>query len=483
MKIGIFEKTQIGSVIPRATLSAPLYVNFNKKLNQISDMVIVESMDDFPAPVEGVITLESKLYCINASVTTSDRFAFPSGSIVRLEGSDAFRVGITYTGVGAMFTGTDFASFSTAQTEFSFPNGTLFDIQPETPQTGRIFLLNTFSIDGSGLGIVKNISSFALTLTAFFDIGTGLTLDSVGSILFTNTRAALWKNQSISMFTFQGIINEVVFSSALFSPGSNEKALDIKSTATIGSGNVTGCPFNHADRIFASGSKDQTDPHWSYAANSNLPDSTVFGDMAQNNVTETTTIATQGVAVSANMTWEDGVERMVLEHVVTYSGQTTDFTVGQVLTGTNSGAFGTIISIDDSGATGTLILQNVDGLFETNEPITDPLGGDGDLDKISGHLKYTGLEEVLVKVTSNTTLKPVTGQNIKLATYIAKNGVIIERSEGKNVISNVAGGERSIYGQAAISLVTDDYLEVFVENEATTSDIIITDVSFVVTKS
>ncbi len=58
-----------------------------------------------------------------------------------------------------------------------------------------------------------------------------------------------------------------------------------------------------------------------------------------------------------------------------YDGQSGNFTAGQVVTGTDSGATGTIVSDTDGGADGTLILSDVEGTFENNEALTDPVTG------------------------------------------------------------------------------------------------------------
>jgi hypothetical protein len=58
-----------------------------------------------------------------------------------------------------------------------------------------------------------------------------------------------------------------------------------------------------------------------------------------------------------------------------YDAQTANFTAGQVVTGSTSGAKGTILSDADGGTTGTLTLRDITGTFADNEAITDPLGG------------------------------------------------------------------------------------------------------------
>ena len=63
---------------------------------------------------------------------------------------------------------------------------------------------------------------------------------------------------------------------------------------------------------------------------------------------------------------------------VAYDGQSTNFTVGHVITGGTSGATGTLVEQTDGGATGTLILADIVGAFENNDALTDEGSGDGD---------------------------------------------------------------------------------------------------------
>ena len=58
-----------------------------------------------------------------------------------------------------------------------------------------------------------------------------------------------------------------------------------------------------------------------------------------------------------------------------YDNQTANFTVGDVLTGSVSGATARIIADSDSGAAGTLTLRDIVGDFVNNETITDGAGG------------------------------------------------------------------------------------------------------------
>lgn len=65
-----------------------------------------------------------------------------------------------------------------------------------------------------------------------------------------------------------------------------------------------------------------------------------------------------------------------------YDGGTGDFTVGQVVTGGTSGAFGTIAAVDGTTASGTLTLTDITGAFQNNEALTDPITGAANADGV-----------------------------------------------------------------------------------------------------
>jgi len=70
-----------------------------------------------------------------------------------------------------------------------------------------------------------------------------------------------------------------------------------------------------------------------------------------------------------------GAKILSLASAMNFDGQTGNFTIGQVVTGTTSGATGVIVNQVDSGVTGTLYVRVTSGTFIDNEAITDPLGG------------------------------------------------------------------------------------------------------------
>jgi hypothetical protein len=61
----------------------------------------------------------------------------------------------------------------------------------------------------------------------------------------------------------------------------------------------------------------------------------------------------------------------IVDDRITYVSQTANFTVGDVITGADSGAYGTLVVDEDAGTTGRLTLKDVVGEFESGEIITD----------------------------------------------------------------------------------------------------------------
>ena len=70
----------------------------------------------------------------------------------------------------------------------------------------------------------------------------------------------------------------------------------------------------------------------------------------------------------------------VASYLLDFNTQTGNFTIGLVVTGGTSGAFGTIVSQSDIGTTGTLELINLSGDFSAGEIITDTFEGSAKAD-------------------------------------------------------------------------------------------------------
>jgi|GEM_PF-1591441 len=88
-------------------------------------------------------------------------------------------------------------------------------------------------------------------------------------------------------------------------------------------------------------------------------------------------LITDGISGSATVNGAivDQLAVILSQQTLVFSGQTVNFTVGQVVTGATSGATGYLASQTDAGATGSLFLTNTAGIFIDGETLTDGLGG------------------------------------------------------------------------------------------------------------
>lgn len=90
---------------------------------------------------------------------------------------------------------------------------------------------------------------------------------------------------------------------------------------------------------------------------------------------------------------------------------------------------------------------------------------------------YTGSLTRLFKIT--TTLSLTSGNNNQIGVYIAKNGVELSESE-MYVTANGSGRAENITSQTIVELATNNYIEVFVENNTATTNITVTDLNVIV---
>ena len=88
-------------------------------------------------------------------------------------------------------------------------------------------------------------------------------------------------------------------------------------------------------------------------------------------------------AYSMDDLWIDGpvtrnpINRVKMEedNSLTYFGQTAEFAIGETVSGSLSGAFGTIVSIDDAGTIGTIEMNTISGIFLAGEDLIGSSGG------------------------------------------------------------------------------------------------------------
>lgn len=90
---------------------------------------------------------------------------------------------------------------------------------------------------------------------------------------------------------------------------------------------------------------------------------------------------------------------------------------------------------------------------------------------------YIGAISQVFKVVA--TLSVESGNNNQIGCYIAKNGTILPESEVYGTTSG-AGRAENIVIQTKVNLSTNDYIEIFVENETALNNILVTDLNVIV---
>ena len=93
-----------------------------------------------------------------------------------------------------------------------------------------------------------------------------------------------------------------------------------------------------------------------------------------------------------------------------------------------------------------------------------------------GRMTYTGTTTEVVSVVASVTLLPALGVNQTLTAYIAKNGTPISNAKISRIVSSSESANVSLFFN--VSLANNDYLELFVANETSTNDVLVTDALF-----
>lgn len=90
---------------------------------------------------------------------------------------------------------------------------------------------------------------------------------------------------------------------------------------------------------------------------------------------------------------------------------------------------------------------------------------------------YIGSLTRLFKITSTISL--TSGNNNQIGVYIAKNGIELNESE-MYVTANGSGRAENVTAQTIVQLGTNDYIEIFIENNTITNNIIVTDINVII---
>lgn len=329
-------------------------------LNSIaSNTIVINTINDFPAPVAGVITLESgKEYLLNNVIISPYRFAIPTGGYVRISSNNLSHA-LVYVGGGTMFTGSNFALFIPFTALFQCIGGTFFNFEG----AGSAFMLSSIFSNCVSFGSVRNatFTSFFTqfdTFTNGFVCEPGISLRS--QVSFSHTTISKGTNAVTDLIKITGTdINALAIQDCNFTTaGVNESILNLDPTLKTGNTDVTvQAIFNTklGGNALNPNSLKQDYVRAKFFGCTGIPDSTVKAKLSYIGNTQQTTITGVGtntkIATNVNATMTS-LERILIQDIVTLNFTTdtltTTFNHGLVL---NDRVF---LKAYTAGASGTL---------------------------------------------------------------------------------------------------------------------------------
>jgi len=453
-----------------------------------SNIVYTNTIDDFPADVAGVITFEDgKEYWLNNAIVTDKRFAVATGESATLRSIDTTSHFLVYTGVGTMFSGTNIEKFIFNNAAVSCPNGTLMDFDGGSDVTSFVWFGGGVIADCDSLGSLNDIAYYHTTGTVI-DCGQGLTLTDMTGVAIFQQRFENWKNEANSVFiTIAGDNGNVTISNSFLETDSNEKALDIKAASTVTGGSVSNVTFVK-DRIFASGSKDQTDTYWKFSDNPFQPDSRTIAQIGFQDNTAEVTIDQTGVPIKVNSASfsEDFAERFTTTSggTVTYTGLESVITdvmahlTMRPVSGVNIelGCYVGITRADIETVTFTnatdKVNQTAHGLANGTSIRFSNSGGALPAEIRDDQFYYvvnTATNDFEISSTLGGAALDFTDDGTGTNSYAL--GGLVASSEGESTSSSTR--VESFGTQSLVQLDTGDSVEIFVDNHDTTSNIVV----------
>lgn len=264
-----------------------------------TNIVEIYTMADFPTPSAGVVTLEAnKTYRLMASITTSDRFVIPTGTIVNFE-SATFNIGLTffYTGSGTLFTGTDVTAFQIFDVLFSASGGgTFYSISAGVSNFPLITFFKSVAVGFASMGTVTN----ALYLSHFsshVNCTAGLTLADPVDITLSDCKYFNTTDLGTTYFTITGsAIVTAAMINVIVTTRATETVFNIANTINATSAiRMVGGNFMGDGVVFDASGLDETSPNLTVFHNANQKNSFTIGSYVVDGNTTATTFAGNGV--------------------------------------------------------------------------------------------------------------------------------------------------------------------------------------------
>lgn len=301
---------------------------------------------------------------------------------------------------------------------------------------GQYLITSTHSLP------IRNVSFVGNKLFNLEGDGTTAALDWLGVNFIDSNEVGVIKNYTnfvafscaflnAGNLTFDGTIGSVVFDSTLFSFMANNPGLIIPATATI---------TRRLRMVFS--------PFICIGTTTGL------------NVSTSASIPTEGYILdkcvfSGNGTYTAGVA---------YNDNKSLWTDNKGIL--NSGSFSGMFMVNNVTATVVSATNTEYKVLGTTTQSTFSQKFDHDNNRLTYRGAITRVFKVLVTATISS------GNNHQVGMYIGKNGVVLPESETYTT-TNASGRVENVVCQCLVSLATNDYIEIFVENTTAITNITI----------
>lgn len=380
------------------------------QIAQAANVVYVNSSSDLPAVVAGEHPLAANTtYVIGANITLSDSLKLASGTAV--VGTAAFGVVLKTTATTSLFTGVS-GNCAVDRLQMAAPNGKLFDLTDSTPGTSIFSLTNFACLEYKEIGTFTDLLGVQLAGGNFIDA--------------TN---------SVDGMTFAGSSWSVISVRQIF--------------ATTANAAYVGIDFGTA----VSPTIEVTD----YSI------SGVSGSIALKGAASNANVSSGSVATVTGCTLTGGGATALSG--ITRDDFRWDFTGNSGVANTRPDA---LLSMQGNATATTISAANTPVLTagtwvdEGSSHYTSTTGG---------RSTYNGERNFTTPVTARLSIEPSAGTNKTLSAYVAINGTVI--ADSKSTIQADAGSPQNISVVWQYDFAENDYLEVFVENNTDTTDILV----------
>ena len=389
---------------------------------QRTDFKLVKSLNDFPDPVANVITLETGIaYSISGNIDLGPNRIDINGAD-SLTGMSATHDSITTSNTGALLT----VSTGILRVRSLRLSGSGSMVSVTSPSSLGVNFMTQCTIGNfpSGLGTLQDFPIFFL-----------------GSVLFTNVTGG---------FTVTTTVPAGV-STPFFIVDTVSLILSSGTFLDLGSSNIFGVTIDNCPTLNAANGSTILS---GLASSGNFVSG--FGSVKNNVFSGAGTYINN--ITNSDLRWDFRGNR---------GGKGTDDSHSDSFTYVAAGdELVTSIGVGD-GDNGNPKLMNGTFTSELSSRFTNTT---------AGRMTYIGLESRSFMIAANFSADPASGSNKDYSFYVALNGTIIEASRGTRNLD--AANPQGVSITSNTEMTTNDFVEIFVENNSDTTNITSSGVSF-----